>query len=265
MFRTCITAMSVLLAVPAAAQLPDPLAPVADQAPVSGDPVREKVRDCAGQKFVFAWGGGSRPTKVTLCGEEGASQEAVVKMIEDAAAKVAVTASIPEDRRKAIVQQMEAKVAELKGTPVEVVSLPPGRAPAKPAPMVSTVAPLPVANAAPPARPSMLSPPLPKPRLSLECITPGEFAAGGPCVTLSRDTILIAKAGEALPQAIALRFVRSGEVKADVGLGPMRKGQTVRAQLPREVCAGVSSGEAQVRIIRGGHSVDTLGPFLLRC
>lgn len=264
MSRFAVFALAVLVAVPAAAQAPDPLAPAPEpNATAPESEVREKIRDCAGEKFVFAWGAGSRPTKVTLCSEAGASKDEMIKMIEDAASKVALTVSIPEERRTAIVQQMEAKVAELKDAPAAAIQLPPGRAEVKVTPIAPTVAPLPVATA--PVRPTLLTPPLPKPRLSIECITPGEFAAGGPCVTLSRDTIFVAKAGEALPEGIALRFVRSGDIKGEVMLGSFRKGQTLRAQLPRGVCAGVSSGEAQVRLIRGGQQVDTLGPFLLRC
>ena len=258
-----------LLSVPAVAQLSDPLAPAPEAAagnPAEADDpdaLREKLRDCAGERFVFAWGAGSRPTKVTLCGEKDASREEVIRMIEAAAEKVSVTASIPEDRRKAIVQQMRAKVAELKGTPAKAIELPPGRPAAKVTPIAPTVAPLPVAAA--PARPAVRTPPLPKPRLALQCITPGELAAGGPCVTIARDTILIVRAGEALPDSIVLRFVRSGDSRGEAVLGSFRKSQERRLQIPRELCAGISSGEAQIRVIRGGQTVDTLGPFLLRC
>lgn len=298
MTRTFCILAAMTLAAPAAAQPADPLAPkppAAQPAAPQPDPaldydlVRKQVRDCPGEKFVFAWGVGSRPTKVTLCSEEGADRDELVKMIEAAAEKVAKTASIPEDRRKMIVQQMEAKVAELKARPAgpapKAVAIAPVTIAPKPVsnrpfsapglvespPIVATVPPMPVAP--PPASPAAATPAatpraIPtyaKPRLSLSCITPGEFAAGGPCVTITRDTILIAKANEPLAEAIGFRFVRSGETRGDVVLGAMRKGQERRFTLPREVCSGISSGETQLRVLRGGQSVDTLGPFLLRC
>jgi len=267
MLRVSAFALTLLAAAPAIAQLPDPLAPAPETSATAAESeVREKVRECAGEKFVFAWGAGARPTKVTLCSEVGASRAEVIEMIEDAAEKVAATSSIPEERRKAIVQQMDAKVAELKGAALPAVQLPPARPAPKSTPIAPTVAPLPTpVVSAPQARPTLQTPPLPKPRLTLECITPGEFAGGGPCVTITRDSILTVRAGEAVPEAITLRFVRSGEMRGEQVLGAIRKGQQRRFQIPRGLCAGISTGEAQIRIIRGGHQVDTLGPFLLRC
>lgn len=266
MTRTATVVFALILAAPAAAQLSDPLAPelAAKAAPPAEDAasLREKVRDCEGERFVFAWGVGARPTKVTLCGEKGATPDELARMIEDAATKVAATVSIPEDRRKAIVQQMEARAATLRKTPVTALPSP-ARTGAVEPPIAPTVGPMPVAK--PVQRPSILRPPPAKPRLSLECMTPGEFSRGGPCVTMTRDTVLIVKAGEALPDPIALRFVRSGDTRGEVALGSMRKGQSVRNRVPREVCSGISSGEAQIHVIRSGQVADRLGPYLLRC
>ena len=78
------------------------------------DLAKEKVRECAGEKFVFAWGAGAHPTKVTLCSDRDASTEQVIRMIGDAADKIEAAPGIPEDRRTALVQQMRAKIAELE-------------------------------------------------------------------------------------------------------------------------------------------------------
>ena len=234
----------------------------------------KKAIDCAGEKFVFAWGAGAKPTRVTLCSDKGATPPEVITMLEEAAAKLERTTSIPEDRRLAIVQQIRAKIAELQ--PASAAAA----APAGGAQLTSDAPPsaatIPPA-AAPPARSAVLSPdvykplppapvrPLPaKPRLAFECITPGEFAGGGPCVTLTRDTILVVESGEAL-SGVALRFDRRGEARAEVALGSMRKGQSRRLAVPRQVCSGVVTSEVDVRIVRAGQVVDSTGPFLLRC
>jgi hypothetical protein len=73
------------------------------------------------------------------------------------------------------------------------------------------------------------------------------------------------KAGEAIPAATSLRFTRRGEFRTEVQLGPMRKGQSRRLIMPREVCGGVVETEIQIQVARGGHPVDTRGPYLMRC
>jgi hypothetical protein len=122
----------------------------------------------------------------------------------------------------------------------------------------------------PAAAPVTVPPPAPKtaivtkPRLTFECIG-SDFPGGGPCVSLSRDTILAVKAGEPLINDVSLRFVRRGEARAEVSLGSLNKGQSVRLQIPREVCSGVVSSEINIEVARGGQVVDRQGPYLLRC
>lgn len=281
MTRLAIMCATLLLAVPAAAQdqvqlpgsqagdspLPDLIVPEA--APRDFDLARKKVVECEGEKFVFAWGAGARPTKVTLCSKEDATPDEVVQMLDDAATKLEQTESIPEDRRVAIVQQIRAKISELKGVsaaaaapvaagPAAVAQLPATTIARAPVPR--TVAPRPstIGVAATPVLAST-------PRLSFECYTPGEIGSGGPCTTLGRDTRLTVKAGEALAGATALRFVRNGQSRAELALAQMRKGQVVRLTLPREVCRGVSEAETEIQVVRGGRVVDSIGPYLLRC
>jgi hypothetical protein len=103
-----------------------------------------------------------------------------------------------------------------------------------------------------------------KPNLAFQCID-SDFPGGGPCVTLSRDTILSVKAGEPLPDEVGLRFIRRGEPRAEVSLGSMTKGQSVRLQIPNEVCSGVVSSEINIEVTRSGQVVDRLGPYLLHC
>ena len=273
MTRFAILSIALLLAAPAAAQdqarpAADPLAPI-DAPPVPSEAeLSRKAAECTGEKFVFAWGAGSSPTKVTLCGDEGASHEETVRMLEDAAAKLERTTGIPEDRRVVLVQQIRGKVSELEKVRAAKMPLSTGPAPAQTAavPGVTPLKPIPrpTAAASTSSTPrSMLL--LPKPKLAFECYTPGEIGIGGPCIALNRDTRLTVKAGEAIPAATSLRFTRRGEFRTEVRLGPMRKGQSRRLIIPREVCGGVVETEIQIQVARGSHPVDTRGPYLMRC
>lgn len=284
MTRHAILSAALLIAVPAAAQ--DAAPPTGPSAPAAAsgqepprgligsradpqdfDLARKKVVDCEGQKFVFSWGAGSRPTKVTLCSKKDASAAELVTMLDDAATKLERTASIAEDRRIAIVQQIRAKIAEIKAAGA---AAPANRAVAQvptKVPPAATFVPAPTAPVFKPGPVAVAVPRLlgPKPRLSFECYTPGELGSGGPCTTLGRDTRLTVKAGEQLAGGTTLRFRRYGETRAEVALTAMRKGQSVRLAIPRQVCGGVVEAEIEIQVARGASALDTRGPFLLRC
>ncbi len=262
----------------AAAAPADPLAAQPETSDFDLAREREKVRECEGEKFVFAWGAGARPTRVTLCSNKGASSEEVVGMLEEAAAKIEVS-SIPEDRRNALVQQIRAKIAELEkktpsaeaGTPASALTTQPDARPLSgqlpfippPGPPPVTAPAVPVAKAPIPApRPPAAA--LPKPNLKFECMS-AEFRSGGPCITLSRDTILIVKAADALQGGARLQFVRNGDIRSEQPLGQLRKGQSVRLAIPSEVCSGVSETEVELRVIRGSQGAVRQGQYLLRC
>lgn len=287
MTRHVMLFAALMLAVPAAAQdapqptKPSAIANPAGQQPPGGligsgadpqdfDLARKKVVDCEGQKFVFSWGAGANPTRVTLCSKKDATPDELVKMLDDAASKLALTASIAEDRRTGIVQQIRAKIAEVKSTAAgaqrsaAVAEIPAYVRPAAtfvPVPTAPVYKPGAVA-VAPPPPPRLLGP---KPRLTFECYTPGEIGRGGPCTTLGRDTRLTVKAGEPLAGGTMLRFRRYGETRAEVALAALRQGQSVRMTLPRQVCGGVVEAEVEIQIARAGSAVDTRGPYLLRC
>lgn len=272
----CIAVATI--AVPGTAQEPA-TTPIIAAPPVAGpatadvpaEDAARKVIQCEGEKFVFAWGAGSNPTRVTLCGKKGATREETMALLEEAAAKLEQSTTISEDRRIALVQQIRGKVAEIKGVeaPKPVASAPiaagpvtvPGVTPLKP------IVPKPVVpsalSAASAASTSVLL--LPKPRLSFECYTPGDIGVGGPCVALNRDTRLTVRAGEPIPAATSLRFTRNREFKAEIAIGPMGKGQSRRLMIPRQVCGGVVETEIEVQVARGNHVVDTRGPYLMRC
>ena len=289
MTRFAMLCAALVLAMPAAAQdqpagAPDAGEPTPELNGSQPDPqdfdlARKKVTDCEGEKFVFAWGAGARPTKVTLCSKRNATPEEVVMMLDEAATKLEQTTSIAEDRRVAIIKQIRGKIAELQGKPAAVsepvapavagavVKVPKSafasndRTPAPPT-EYAALPPIAPAVSKAPAR----TVPLPaKPRLSFECYTPGEVGTGSRCVTMNRDTKLTFRAREALPDGIGLRFRRNGETRAEVPLNAMRDGQRVQLVVPRELCSGVVEAESQIEVIRGGRVVDSIGPYLLRC
>ena len=273
------TIAALLLAAPAFAQDQSPT-PLLDVPPVVEPPAEQqsvesaarKVAACEGEKFVFAWGAGSNPTKVTLCSEKGATHEEVVRMLEEAAVKLERMTSVSEDRRIVLVQQIRGKIAELKA--VEAAKAPSASRvasapPPVPVPGVTAMNPIvpppvraPAMTASAASSPAIL---LPKPKLAFECYTPGDIGTGGPCIALNRDTRLTVKAGEPIPAATSLRFTRNRDFKAEVAIGPMRKGQSVRLLIPRQVCGGVVETEIEVQIARGNYVVDTRGPYLMRC
>lgn len=282
MIRNATLCAALLAAFPAPAQeSPAPVESSAPQViksdanPEDFDLARKKVVDCEGEKFLFSWGAGAQPTKVTLCSKKDATPDELVKMLDDAATKLEGAVSIAEDRRIAIIQQIRAKIAEIKATaaaasppaaaaqgpsdvPKAAAAIRPPVAAPSPYSAIPVLAPRPVTVAAPPQLAA-------KPRLTFKCYTPGDIGSGGPCTIIGRDTRLTIGADEPLAGGTALRFRRYGETRAEVALNPMRKGQSVRLVIPQKVCAGVVEAEVEIQVTRGGNSVDTRGPFLLRC
>lgn len=288
MTRHAIISAALLLALPGWAPAPalaqDPLAAL-EATPTEGasqpdpgdfDLAKKRVEQCEGEKFVFAWGAGANPTKVTLCSNKGATPAEIVRMLEDAAAKLEQTPGIAEDRKTAIIQQIRAKAAELKpqasqpppAALADVPASPPQAAAVGEPASISPPAAQPVvaepsarSAVAPAVRPAMPA----RPRLSITCATRGERGAGGPCTMLGRDTLLTVTADEALSGGATLRFSRKGRTRAEIALRQMARGQSVRIGLPREMCAGVFKSEATIEVIRSGQVVESIGPYQLRC
>jgi hypothetical protein len=268
-------------------------ASVAQGQPVAAPDAAQKIAACEGQKFEFK-AGDDRPTKITLCSEKGAGKEALVRMFESAAAKIQQLEKLPADRKASLVAQLKAKIIEVQAgnaladptpaiTTMPASSLPPPSN-SLPTPAYSQLPPLPspvsppvVANPAPATAPAtakstVAAAILTKPRLTFECTTPGELSEGGPCVGFARDTLLTIRAGEAVPGGTSLRFLRRGDVRAEIALGQMRKGQARRFKLPMELCAGVTGSNIEIQVMRRGpgatavgQMVDRRGPYQLRC
>lgn len=243
-------------------------------------------------------------SKVKMCGTEGQSDADWIHSLEDAIEKLKANSEMPESSRNQIIAAVQAEIMRLKGkTSLDVDgALPPlrsaNRAPKPLTDDYTLLPPLPKGSppppqlvkprpepappevstataevAAAPAAPlaaAPVAPPPPKPAaianpgLKFSCIGP-EYPAGGPCVTLSRDTIVSVKAPQGVSNRLSLRFVRNGDLRAEMELGTIRKGQAVRLSIPQAVCKGVVTSEVQVEVIGGGQVVDRQGPYLLRC
>lgn len=277
MTRYTILCAALLVTAPAAAQ--DQPEPAAEQSPQDSlaplpDPAdleraKQKVVDCEGEKFVFSWGAGAKPTRVTMCSKKDATPEELVAMLEDAASKLENSTGMAEDRRDAIVLQIRTRIDEIKGEslassaeaapePVELAETAP-----QPSPQVQVPRAAPVASV-----PSSVAPRsaiTARPRLSIGCDTPGDSGGGAPCAILGRDTRLTVTAAAAVPSGLSLRFLRRGQNRADISLRQMSPGQSMRLSLPRELCAGVVRSQTTIQVVSSGQVVDSHGPYQLRC
>lgn len=251
------------------------VASLAQGQPAAAPDAAQKIAACEGQKFEFS-AGEERPTKITLCSDKGAGKDALVKMFESAAAKIQQLDKLPADRKASLVAQLKAKIIELQAGNAFASPLPATRSIPEitPRPEYGQLPPLPL-----PVRAPVVAQPLPapaiiltKPRLTFECSTPGEISEGGPCVAFAKDTLLTIRADESVPGGTSLRFLRRGDVRAELALAQMRKGQSRRFRLPPELCAGVTGSKIEIQVLRQGagaagvgQMVDSRGPYQLRC
>lgn len=288
MTRPLMLIAMILAAAPAVAQPPSKAAPPSKTG--SGAPnakLESLLENCDAHKFETTVDttvdGQPHRSKVKLCGKEGQSDSEWIGTLEDAIAKLESNKEMAPAVREQIVNAVKAEIARLESQPEVSTSagaLPTPRADTAPAPLSNDYSALPPLPAPPPqaspanvaatgagAATAVAAPPpalVAKPRLSFSCISP-EFPGGGECISLSRDTIITVKAGEAIADSISLHFLRNDQDRGDVTLGAMRKGQTVRFELPQSVCKGVVTAEIEMRVVRSNQTVDRQGPFLLHC
>lgn len=206
--------------------------------------------------------GKPRQSKVKLCGEDGQTDAEWLTTLRDALDKVDANPKMSAEVKTQIAAGLKSEIAKVEA------GIGAGHATiVAPAPVPVAVAPPPVsAPAASPFRPvvSKAAPP----RLSIECYTPGDIGAGGPCVFLTRETRVTVHAKSAVPTGAGLRFVYKGDARGELALPAIRAGEARRIKLPPQVCSG--GGTSRIAIeVRGpgpGNAVgDTFGPFTLRC
>ena len=271
----------------------------AEETPAEMDKI---LQDCDAHKFettvMAVVDGKPHQSKVKLCGNEGQSDAEWIGTLKDAIEKLNANKEMAPPVRDQIVAALNAEIARLekpqpllpsrsaaKSPALDGLSpLPPILQPNQPA-TVALPAPRKAAPSAPapeyaalPPMPTKPPPPtrvlaggvsasvvmLPKPRMTVTCYTPGE-TIDGPCTGFTRHTLLTVRAGEDLPANTSLRFVRDGEPRADVAIAQLKKGKSMRLEVPSDVCSHVAGGRLELRIVRAGQEVGSDGPFNLNC
>lgn len=250
----------------------------ASQAPAEEPAAELKAlaESCTAHRFetMVVVDGSGRAKKVKICGEEGQSDAEWLVTLRDSRSKAAADENMAEAVKDQIVaalgveiERLERSAAAMASTPVAVatIDLPPQPLIVPEAtPQYSSVPPLPapkprVAGAAATAA----SAPVARPRLTLRCALPRESFAG--CARLERETQLMIRADEDLASGISLRFLRGGETRAELDLGSLRKGESLREKLPGRVCSGVLRGRVEVQVLSKNRVAETMGPYNLYC
>ena len=240
---------------------------------------------CEGETFVFEAGPVGHVAKVTLCSKKDPTADELVRMFESAASTLSQNSRMAAEKRDDLVAQIRAKASEVRGghsasataslgLPAPNASLTPLRPPTpnERAPEYAVLPPLPApkpAVAASAAASTSLT--LSKPELKIQCFNIADLAGPGPCESLERETIVKVLAADAVPAGTTLRFMRRGDLRAEIDLAQVMRGKSTQFVLPRRVCSGVAESKVEIQIVRrakasdAGQVVDSMGPYSLRC
>lgn len=247
----------------------------ADEAAAEPAPELKALADnCSAHKFetMVVIDGSGRAKKVRICGKPGQSDAEWIVTLRDSAKKVAIDDAMAQPVRDQIIAALEAEIERLeRASPAPVtaqvatIELPAAPVVAPEAePQYSNVPPMPapkprtaavIANAG--------SAVIARPRLTIRCALPSDTFAG--CTGLARETQLLIRADEDLAAGTSLRFLRGGDARAELDLGVLKKGESLREKLPRRVCSGVLRGKVEVQILSKSQVAETLGPYHLYC
>jgi hypothetical protein len=300
--RIAVTTAALALALPIGAFAAPPK-DAAPPAATPDSQAAQILRNCDAHKFETVVhdvvDGRPQASNVKLCGKEGQSDAEWIGTLKDAIAKLNANKDMPAPVRDQIVTALRTEILRLESavplfpspstgakqafstlTPApalpqpkadQAASLPPPRQIAPTASARSDdYAVLPPMPTAPPPPVQVLSgaagaalPVLPRPRMTLTCYAPGQ--AEGPCTGFTRDTQVTVRAGEDLPAGTSLSFVRDGDPKAEVDLAQLKKGRSLRFDLPTDVCRHAVGGKLELKIVRQGQEVGSEGPFNLNC
>ena len=234
---------------------------------------------CAAHKFetIVTIAGRRRGSRVRICGKEGQTDADWLVTLRDSVGKTQANEDLAQPVRDQIVAALKAEIARLEGGASASVSAATAVGPAatiatsrdavsvpEAPPQYSTVPPLPAPMPrATASRAGAPGAPLVRPRVTIRCALPREpFAA---CARLERVTQLMIRADEDLAAGTSLRFLRGGDARAELDLGTLKKGESLREKLPARVCSGVLRGKVQVQILSKSQVAETLGPYPLHC
>jgi hypothetical protein len=241
--------------------------------------------DSGGQRFVFKSGEEPHLTRITLCGNKGATSVDLVKMFDSAVTALSKNTKLAPDKRLDLIAQIRLKAEEFRPAgsavpPAPALMMAPaittapaiaGTAPPKSTgpverpPEYTSLPPLPpplpagattVATASGTSAVSTkgaASPPIPRlrgPRLTIECVNLEDLGGAGDCSLIERQTQVVVRAEEAVPAQTSLRFVRRGDTRAEVELAQLSRGKAMQLALPDEVCAGVNNSRLEIQVVR---------------
>lgn len=249
-----------------------------DQAnPTPPPELKALAESCNARKFettVEAMVNGTKRTrKVKLCGKERQTDAEWAATLKDAAAKTRAGEGMSPAMKEAIIAAINGEISRIEAAGAAITLPAAVTPPAARPPEYSVLPPIPpappvatrTASSTPAAAPA-------RPRLTIRCAERGDRGEGDPCSFLERETVLTIRADEDLADGATLRFLRRGDVRGELTVARLRKGQMIRARLPAPLCAGVMNSKAEIQILGRGAGataetrvVDTLGPFGLRC
>jgi hypothetical protein len=217
--------------------------------------------------------GEMRRRKITLCAAPGDSDAQWIVKLENAVVWVKAQAGLSDPVKAKLVGDLTTKIGQLRSF-APLRALPSAGLPAMDA-LVATVPPMPPPLPRPTLSASSLlagALPLPvRPPLTIRCLDTGERGAGTRCDRLAPDTVFTVHADADLAGPATLRFVRKGQLRAEIAVAALRQGQIFRLKLPPQVCSGVVRSDVSIEIMaesRPGQIAqvaDKLGPFGLHC
>lgn len=231
---------------------------------------------CAARKFetLVVVDGTGKGKKVKICGRPGQSDADWLVTLKDSASKVEADSAMAGPVKEQILTALRAETATLEkaiaaapppaATPLATIAVSPSPVLIpEAAPRYSSVPPLPAPRPKGVAAAAAAAAPLVRPRLTIRCALPREPFGG--CASLRRDTQIMIRADEDMPSGASLRFLRGGDLRAELALGSLKKGASLREKLPGRVCAGVLRGKVQVQVMNDSRVADTYGPYALYC
>jgi hypothetical protein len=255
-----------------------PSSEAVEEAAPAPDPKLQALAACTAHIFetIVTIEGRRRGSKVKICGEPGQSDAEWLNTLRDSVRKTEADAAMAPALRAQIMTALKAEISRLEAGASTPVNLPATRVaglsnellpPAQPAPQYSVVpplpAPLPRAGTAAAAASSVAAAPAIRPRLTIRCALPRESFGG--CSSLVRETQVLIRADEDIAPKTSVRFLRGGDLRAELDLSALKKGETMREKLPTRVCSGVLRGKVQIQVLNAGKVTDTLGPYGLYC
>lgn len=277
--------MALALAVAAQAQ------PAVSGPQISREEAEQRLTNCGARRFEsvaeFPVNGKIRRARLSLCAPDSETNDQWIATLERNEAQVRAQTALPESARQHLLADLKAAIDKLRGvnalvpsngadiTPrssavvvpksdFAITGLPPLPAPIKTAPGVSPQRVSGTAStvAAKPMIPSL------KPRLSVKCAAIGDSPIE--CNRVAVDEMLVIQAEENLASPLTLTFrqAKSG-AETDVPVGRLKRGQTVRLNIPPSICKGVVRATFEIQVAGAGTGKmpysDLIGPIRKDC